>query len=449
MKVLLGEDYDKFQEALSKEAPTAIRLNPRKRNRQPLPNHPKNPIPWCSSGFTLTSRPVFTLDPAFHAGTYYVQEPSSMFLEQVLKQLLPDRTGLKILDLCGAPGGKSTHLLSLIDKSSLLVSNETIKTRAGILRNTIERWGAPNAMVTSNDPSDFKVLQGFFDLIVIDAPCSGEGLFRKDPAAIDHWSIDHTEFCAARQQRILEEVWPALKEGGLLVYSTCTFNQTENEKNLLQLKSLGASSVGIKVNADWNIHSTDEGGMLAYRFYPHRIIGEGFFMAVVRKTGSLGSATPVLKRSSRDNSVKETKAFSKEFLEGDPKQWIIENHNTESGAVLGFYPATLEQDVHLLRHHLRVLSSGTIAGTIKKEKLIPHHGLAFSTALRNEVFTSVELSHNDALHYLKKDNLMPNTEKKGMVRLTYGGDGLGWGNILENRMNNLLPSGQRILMDLH
>ena len=448
MKVLLDKDYQLFYEALKAEAPTAIRLNPRKKNQLPLPKYSKESIPWCSTGFTLNSRPIFTLDPSFHAGTYYVQEPSSMFLEQVIKQLLADRTGLKILDLCGAPGGKSTHILSLIDQSSLLVSNETIKTRTGILRNNLERWGEPNAVVTSNDPSDFKILRGFFDLILVDAPCSGEGLFRKDPAAIDHWSVDHTEFCASRQHRILEGVWPALKEGGLLVYSTCTFNKTENEKNLLELKNLGASTVKLKINADWNVQETNEGGMSAYRFYPHRVAGEGFFMSVVKKTEPTEAAVLTLKRTDKTITVKESKAFSKEHLENNPEDWILNSQITESGTVLEFYPANLERDMKLFREYFRVHSAGTLAGTCIKEKFIPHHGLAFSTALRQNAFNAIELSHHDALRYLKKDNLMPETEKRGLVRLTYGGDGIGWGNVLENRMNNMLPTSQRILMDL-
>ncbi len=159
-----------------------------------------------------------------------------MFLEQAFTQATNGATHLNVLDLCAAPGGKSTHLLSLMDQNSLLVSNEVIQSRSAILSENLQKWGHDNVVVTNNDPKDFQRLPGFFDVIVVDAPCSGEGLFRKDPGAIKEWSEDAVALCSKRQRRILSDVWPALKTGGILIYSTCTYNSQENEENLRWLQ---------------------------------------------------------------------------------------------------------------------------------------------------------------------------------------------------------------------
>ena len=210
---------------------TSIRLNPKKiGNRQSaIGNEQLERVPWNEYGYYLNERPSFTLDPLFHAGAYYVQEASRMFLEEALKQTVDLAKPLKVLDLCAAPGGKSTLIQSIISAESLLVSNEVIKTRVHILAENITKWGAANVIVTNNDPSDFQRLPGYFDVIVVDAPCSGSGLFRKDPAAIGEWSENNVLHCAQRQQRILEHIMPALKDGGILIYSTCSYSKEEDE----------------------------------------------------------------------------------------------------------------------------------------------------------------------------------------------------------------------------
>jgi 16S rRNA C967 or C1407 C5-methylase (RsmB/RsmF family) len=226
MSDLLGQQYADFSRSMQQPVPVSIRINPQKGS-----SVSGTSVPWCSSGFYLTERPVFTLDPAFHAGAYYVQEASSMFLEQIIHVISKEKR-LRVLDLCAAPGGKSTHLLSLLPPESLLVANEVIRSRASILIENLQKWGYPNAVVTSNDPRDFRKLFGFFDVILVDAPCSGEGLFRKDEEARKEWSLDAVHVCVGRQRRILEDIWPALKAGGLLIYCTCTFNERETEENL-------------------------------------------------------------------------------------------------------------------------------------------------------------------------------------------------------------------------
>src|SRR5882672_6633107 len=205
MQAQLQQNWKEFLSVHEQPSPTSIRVNPLKSNFKD-----SEKIPWTDFGYYLEQRPSFTFDPLFHGGAYYVQEASSMFLEQALKQTLDLSQPLQILDLCAAPGGKSTHLISLLSAQSLLVANETIRSRATVLAENIQKWGASNVVVTNNDPEDFQRLEGFFDVMVVDAPCSGEGLFRKDPNASKEWSEDNVALCALRQQRILSQVWPAL-----------------------------------------------------------------------------------------------------------------------------------------------------------------------------------------------------------------------------------------------
>jgi len=209
------------------EQVTSIRINSSKPVTK-LANQSINQltkIPWSEFGYYLKQRPSFTFDPLFHAGCYYVQEASSMFLEQALKQTVDLSRPLKVLDLCAAPGGKSTHIQSLISGESLLVSNEVIRSRANILKSNIIKWGCNNVVVTNNDPRDFLQLENYFDVIVVDAPCSGSGLFRRDEDAMKEWSPDNVALCSQRQQRILADVWPALKKNGVLIYYTCSYSK--------------------------------------------------------------------------------------------------------------------------------------------------------------------------------------------------------------------------------
>ncbi len=224
---------------------TSVRINPAKicnkqlaisnelcgltNNQSSIINNAAEKLLWSSNGFYLQQRPSFTLDPLFHAGAYYVQEASSMFLEEALKQTVDLSQSIKVLDLCAAPGGKSTLIQSVINDTSLLVSNEVIKTRVNVLSENITKWGAANVIVTNNDAKDFQRLPDYFDVIVVDAPCSGSGLFRKDPDAIREWSEQNVQLCSQRQQRILADVLPALKDDGVLIYSTCSYSQEEDE----------------------------------------------------------------------------------------------------------------------------------------------------------------------------------------------------------------------------
>src|SRR5690606_4280290 len=206
---------------------TSIRLNPFKPTE--LDFYLSEQVQWCDRGYYLANRPQFTLDPLFHAGAYYVQEASSMFIAHIIQTLGLDKEALFAADVCAAPGGKSTLLNSYLHPNSLLLSNEIIKSRSIILQENLTRWGASNVVVSNNDPSAFRRLPGFFDLLLVDAPCSGSGMFRKDEDAIDEWSEANVKLCSERQQRILSEVLTALKTNGYLIYSTCSYSQEENE----------------------------------------------------------------------------------------------------------------------------------------------------------------------------------------------------------------------------
>src|SRR5574344_2855112 len=217
------ESYESFLRALEEDAPVSVRLNPVKS----FGFQEEGKVPWCEQGYYLSERPTFTFDPLFHSGCYYVQEASSMFLDAVLRHYVS--RPVRMLDLCAAPGGKSTLACSALPEGSLLVANELIRSRAQILSENLIKWGYPNCIATNNDPKDFSFLRGFFDLIIVDAPCSGEGMFRKDANALQEWSPENVDLCSKRQLRILYDIWDCLAPEGTLIYSTCTFNERENE----------------------------------------------------------------------------------------------------------------------------------------------------------------------------------------------------------------------------
>jgi NOL1/NOP2/sun family putative RNA methylase len=396
----------------------------------------KSKIPWTDHGYYLESRPSFTFDPLFHAGCYYVQEASSMFLDQALKQTVDVSQPLKVLDLCAAPGGKSTHILSLISNESLLVSNEVIRSRAHILTDNIAKWGCSNVIVTNNDPRDFQRLENYFDVIVVDAPCSGSGLFRRDPDAIREWSEQNVALCSQRQQRILADILPALKSRGVLIYSTCSYSKEEDEGICDWLKSeLKVESLKLKVEEDWSIVQS-EGG---YRFWPDRVEGEGFFVACFRKTNENDEEAYLPKIKPAKFSVKEMEILDK-------------NVKTEGLAFLRYeeiiyaVPEKLLADITFLSSKLRIVNCGTKVGEIIKDKLIPDHALALSNIISGKI-PRLELDHEEAIQYLKKKELRLQTDKKGWTLVTYRGHELGWINILPNRINNYYPKELRILKD--
>lgn len=432
----LGDEVAPFIGSLQDPPPVSIRVHPIKNSQ----TDGFEPVPWSIFGRYLPARPPFTLDPLFHAGSYYVQEPSSMFLEQALKQTVDLHRPLNILDLCAAPGGKSTHILSLINRESLLVCNEVIRSRASALSENIQKWGYPNALVTNNDPADFRELPGFFDVMVVDAPCSGEGLFRKDAGAVNEWSPQAVQLCSGRQRRILADAWDALKENGILIYCTCTYNAFENEGNMEWLRhNYPTRFLPLKTDPSWGVQEVQEGEVTGYRFYPHRTIGEGFFLSVLQKTASQESL-----RLKAKGAVVRPSGKIRERLQ----HWV----NDASGVtffqfhdLLFYTPAAREKEIDFLLQRLKIVYAGTNVATVKREKLIPAHALALSVEINRNSFPLVDISEADALRYLRRDAITLPGEP-GFTLVTFRHLGLGWANILRDRANNLYPSEWRIRM---
>src|SRR5215204_1914653 len=302
LKHIKGFEQKAFEDVhASDEQLTSIRVNPLKafksdghwsftQNTHKSIFDLKDKIPWSSFGYYLPQRPSFTFDPLFHAGCYYVQEASSMFLEEALKQTVDLSKKIKLLDLCAAPGGKSSHIQSLISPDSLLVSNEVIRNRTGVLKQNVIKWGSDNVVVTNNDPQNFSRLEGFFDVLVVDAPCSGSGLFRRDAEAINEWSEQNVLLCCGRQKRIIADAFACLKEGGVLIYSTCSFSKEEDEDIADWLvQELKMKNERLKVEDLWGIVETEseKTGSFGYRFFPDKTKGEGFYLACfIKTTGS-------------------------------------------------------------------------------------------------------------------------------------------------------------------
>ncbi len=397
------------------------------------------PVPWCDAGFYLQHRPSFTFDPLFHAGCYYVQEASSMFLEQALKQKTNLRQPLKVLDLSAAPGGKSTHLQSLISNESLLVSNEVIKNRCHILNDNIIKWGSANVVVTNNDPSAFKKLPAYFDVVVVDAPCSGSGLFRKDPEAINEWSTNNVALCSQRQQRILADVLPALKDGGLLIYATCSYSVEEDEAiSDWLVKEFQLQNEPLQLKEQWGIVETSSPltHSKGYRFFPHRVKGEGFFLACFTKTHT--------EDVTKTKPWKFEKATATEA--GILNTWMYrtELEIIKEKDVFFALPHQLVADVMVLQATLNVQYKGVKLGEIMKGKLVPHHALALNLLLAPGILTT-ELSYHDAIKYLQRQEMNVQPVKAGWQAVSYQNQKLGWINALPNRINNYYPKELRIL----
>ena len=433
----LGPQWNDFISAHLEPSPVSIRFNPHKTKDQF--DGPR--VPWATHGLYLKERPSFTLDPAYHGGKYYVQEASSMFLEQAITQATDSSTLLTVLDLCAAPGGKSTHLLSLLNENSLLVSNEVIQSRAGILAENIQKWGHCNAIVTNNDPSHFQRLPGFFDVIVVDAPCSGEGLFRKDPGASQEWSEEAVALCSRRQRRILNDVWPALKTGGILIYSTCTYNALENEENLKWLnQEYDFESIPLKTEKEWGVDTVEDNSIFGYRFFPHRVKGEGFFLSVMRKVNTQAKAGLNTKGKFFQTPKKFIQQLHGWIVNPERKSFILRDD------LIQFFPIDKTPEIELVVKNMHVVVAGTFMATAKHEKLVPHPALALSLETNREMFNCIPVDKEVALQYLRKDALMLSPEKKGFALITFEDIPLGWVNVLDNRMNNLYPSEWRIRM---
>lgn len=424
-------------EAHNNPAVTSVRLNPHKHSTAFAANEQ---VPWCTSGRYLNERPVFTLDPLYHAGAYYVQEASSMFLHHVLSsEVLNDRP-LRVLDLCAAPGGKSTLIASFLGEDDLLVSNEVIRTRASILEENMTRWGHMNTWVTANDPKDFGKLTGYFDVIVVDAPCSGSGLFRKDARAMDEWSEANVQLCSQRQQRILADVWPALKEDGVLIYATCSYSPQEDEEILDWLsENFEVKGLNVRTEQEWGVVETiSTKGLHGYRFSPDKVKGEGFFIAAVQKTEEADELKPLRYKTLQDKKAQEQTQYLLDTaftcLQLDKENYVAIHPNHDA-------------DYHILKQAVYLRKTGTQLGTPTPKEWLPAHDVALSIH-RSKSIPHIELTKEQALKFLKKEEADISLNDKGWFLLTYNGLGLGWIKSIGNRYNNYLPKHWRIRMEI-
>ena len=431
-------DADALLKSLEEPSPVSIRTNPAKWKQ--IPSDAEN-IQWSRNGYYLKNRPSYTLDPLFHAGCYYPQEASSMFLEQMIKQTIDLPGNYRVLDLCAAPGGKSTHLSEIIGQDNLLVANEAIRARATTLSETITKWGCGNTLVTQNDPAAFSRLTGYFDIIVVDAPCSGEGMFRSE-IAVNEWSVGNTIHCAERQKRIVMDVWPALKQNGILVYSTCTFNPGENEENIKWLTEKNdAESIRLDLKDFDGITEIDFEGIYGYGFYPGKIRGEGFFISAVRKTGKQG------REHIRSQKRAELKPARNDLEVADKWTTYTKERLFKWGDELFAAPCNMEDYLYLYKN-LKVVRTGTKIFSSKNNKYLPSYELSLSLNLKKDVFPKNEITLSEALSFMKRDNVILHDAPKGWTLVSYKGIDLGFVNNIGNRVNNYFPVEWRIRMNL-
>ncbi len=438
---LTSSEADDFFRSLGYSSPVSIRINP---NKWKL-DLPESSVPWCTLGYYLNRRPIFTLDPAFHAGAYYVQEPSSMVIHHILNQLPLNKKRLKILDLCASPGGKSTLIASWLNGSGLLVANEIIKNRAYTLKYNLSKEGHSNVLVSNNNPEDFKNLTGIFDIILVDAPCSGEGMFRKDPNAIGEWSTGNVQNCSNRQQKIIKDILPSLAQDGYLIYSTCTFNDFENINNSDHIVSKhNFQNITIPFPTEWGVTTKSGKRSIGYQFYPHKLNGEGFFVSIFKNMTETNPNN--IKNKSATSSLKISDKSETSVI----KEWIQDKNlvfRKDKAGTFHAIPIVHEEDFLLFENQLHLVYCGISVGIVNKNILIPDHSLALSYILKKD-FPTFELSHDEALLYLKKSLNQINSDQKSWVLATFQGNGIGFLKNLGNRINNYLPVELRINMEL-
>lgn len=472
-KYLIDTGFEPFRElveALEGSTPSVgIRLNPRKPGAA-VPEGARR-MPWHPAAYLLPSRPDFTLDPAMHQGAYYVQDPSSMFVAEIFRQLLPDLPERpRVLDLCAAPGGKTTAVADLLPEGSLMVSNEYDFRRAEILKENIIKWGYPWSVVSRGDTARFRSLPGFFDLVVVDAPCSGEGMMRKDPKAAEQWSPALVAQCAALQEEILDNAAATLRPGGYLIYSTCTFNTDENERQTERLLASGAfEPVAISTDPSWNILADaplnpSPFTLSSLRFLPGRVEGEGYTVALLRKTGDAPSAAAAGrkqgkngKEGSRKSSAASPKLPETELLARVPASLHARLTTIREGEVAAI-PEAIYAPFRELSRALDIIHAGVTVAEIKGRDYLPTQSLAMLAppfTLNPSPFTpfpTFEVDKATALDYLRRQALsLPSEAPKGYLLLTYRPSAeasplpLGFVKNLGNRANNLYPAPWRIL----
>lgn len=438
-RLLPANDADALITAIGETEPSvSVRINAHKQANVP---DTAERVPWCERGFYLPERPTFTFDPAFHSGSYYVQDASSMFLSHVIERFVDKSSPVRYLDLCAAPGGKTTTAIDALPEGSLVVANEIMSNRAQILRENIIKWGHSGCVVTCNDSAAFTSLTHFFDVVAADVPCSGEGMMRKDDEAVAQWTPALVKECATRQFEIVSNAWETLRPGGLFIYSTCTFNRHENEDVVeYMVNELGAESLVLDLPKEWNIHPAIGSQIHGCHFFPHRTRGEGLFMAVLRKPDD--EPRTQIKVSGKKKGKKEKVSQVPSVV----KEWLADTKNMKfsvQGDSVYAVPESRAEETALLQDCLRVIHCGVEVATMKGHDLIPSHALAMCTKLNAAAFPSCDVDYATAIAYLRGETIVIDAPR-GYVLVKYAGQALGFVKNLGNRANNLYPKEWRV-----
>lgn len=424
-------DFEGLIEGLEQEPSVSVRVNSRKHVELPSTY---DRVPWCKSGVYLNSRQAFTFDPCMHQGLYYVQDASSMIYSHIISLLVADGNPKVYLDACAAPGGKTTTAIDALPDGSLVVANEYIFNRAEILKENIAKWGYPAVIVSRGDTAKFRKIHETFDIVAIDAPCSGEGMFRKDPEAVRQWSPTLVKECAERQKEIVDNLWDTLKPGGHMIYSTCTFNRDENESIVQYILDTypDAEIVNLDFPSEWNIVAREG----CAHFLPGKVRGEGLTVAVIHKTGS-----------TRPTKEKPLKPQKEDNITQECARWLLSKFKIEkNGDDVIAIPEKWVQLTAQLEKKLDVISKGIYLATVKGKSIIPMQPLALSSELNLDAFPVAEINYNQAITYLRREAVTLDADvPKGYVLLTFGGKPLGFIKNLGNRTNNLYPPEWRIL----
>ncbi|MBP3550910.1 MAG: rRNA cytosine-C5-methylase [Alistipes sp.] len=440
-KQLGAEDAERLFVALDSASPVAVRLNPAKCGEEGVWSEGEA-IAWSKNGRKLQERPSFTLDTAFHAGAYYVQEAASQFIDHVIAG--EELQGKRVLDMCAAPGGKTTIYSTAVGEDGLVVANEYVRSRANILADNVRKWGMGNVLVTNNAPEHLAQFEGWFDVVAVDAPCSGEGMFRKEEVAREDWSEEAVKMCAARQISIVREAWQSLKEGGLFIYSTCTFNEDEDEgvlNNLIEeLGDVFATSQRVEIDEKWGIVRGDIGTFQTFRFFPHKSDSEGLFVAVARKAEPTQQRTPKARKRVMQEVDKSARKELAKWLREPDKYTFAEVADT-------IYAYRTEQfkAVQALSEGLTAIYSGVAMGQVFKGKLKPDWALSQFVGLQREAVTTEELDEARALDYLRKRDIAVGDMAEGINLLTHKGRALGFAKRVGARCNNLYPNSLKIM----
>lgn len=437
MRAILPDEADALLAAITSTEPSvAIRVNPLKAPAHSAPALRR--VPWCDAGRYLAEREPFTFDVDFQSGRYYVQDASSMFIHHVLRHLVKEP--VRYLDLCAAPGGKTTTAISALPQGSMVVANEIVNARARVLCENLQKWGAPRCVVTCNATHHFGRLSHFFDVVAADVPCSGEGMMRKDEQARRQWSPALVKQCADLQRSIIADVWDALRPGGLLIYSTCTYNTLENEQMLAwMVQEYGAEPVAVPVPEQWHIHPAIEGNLPCYRFMPHRTEGEGLFMAVLRKSEAPRKEVRLKKaKATKAKPLPVPKEVRCRLKDADHFDFSVVNDEVVA------VPADMAPIMPAFAD-LNVMHMGVNVGAIKGKNCVPSHALALSSALNPAAFPTCEVDYLAAMAFLRGEALSLPQAPRGYVLLTYHSQPIGFVNNLGNRANNLYPKAWRVL----